>query len=380
MLHNAHDKMRRITKVQIWQQNVRKLLIATLALLNGLKDEYDMVCIQEPHFDFRGITRATGVWTVVYLSNHAETQEGVVTRSLILIHCRISSNAWTQIEVASKDITVIRLEGPEGYLNIYNVYNDCTHSRSIQILKMHFECRDRRVRRQASRSEEQRRAIGGDIWLGEFNRHHPMWDDDSNVGLFTRANLDAAEGLIELVASWGMEMTLPKGIPTIKNTQGNYTRPDNVFCSVEIEGWITQCTTSPGETPPKADHFPIHTTVDFSMKKSEHVQGFNYRVVEWDAFLVELAKNLEKIPQPRRIDDEPQFHKALQDLTKVIRDTIKKVVPRHKQSPHSKRWWTKELDLTRSRARRAGEKAHKYRNHLRHPCHKEARRARNDYS
>jgi len=131
------EETRRITKVRICQQNVQKSLIATLALLNGLKDEYHLVCIQEPHFDFRGITRVTGVWMVVYPTNHAESQEGEVTRSLILIHCRISSNAWTQVEVASKDITAIHLEGSQGYLNIYN---DCTHSQMIQTLKTHIEC------------------------------------------------------------------------------------------------------------------------------------------------------------------------------------------------------------------------------------------------
>ena len=131
------EENRGFTKVRIWQQNVRKSLVATHALLNGLKDEYDLVCIQEPHFDFRGITRATGVWTVVYPSNHAEGQEGV-TRSLILIHSRFSSGAWTQIEVASRDVTAIRLEGPGGRLDIYNIYNDCTHSQTIQALKAHF--------------------------------------------------------------------------------------------------------------------------------------------------------------------------------------------------------------------------------------------------
>ena len=121
------DETRGIVRVRIWQQNFWKSLIAMHALLNGLKDEYDMVCIQEPHFDFRGITRVTGVWTVIYLSIHAEEQEGEVTRSLILIHRRISSDAWQQIEVESKDVTAIQLEGLNGWLNIYNVYNDCTH-------------------------------------------------------------------------------------------------------------------------------------------------------------------------------------------------------------------------------------------------------------
>jgi len=146
MSHNMPEGNEEITKVWIWQQNVRKLLVATLTLLNGLRDEYDLVCIQEPHFDFRGITRATGVWMAVYPSNHMVEQEGSTTRSLILIHCRISTAAWMQIEVASKDITAIQLEGPGGKLNIYNIYNDCTHSRTIDTLKTHFERRGRRMR------------------------------------------------------------------------------------------------------------------------------------------------------------------------------------------------------------------------------------------
>ena len=89
MLHNMPEGNREITKMWILQQNVQKSLVATLVLLNGLKDEYDLVCIQEPHFDFRGITRAMGIWTVVYPSNHVTEQEEGTTRSLMLIHCRI---------------------------------------------------------------------------------------------------------------------------------------------------------------------------------------------------------------------------------------------------------------------------------------------------
>jgi len=116
------------------------------------------------------------------------------------------------------------------------------------------------------------------------------------------------------------------------------------------------------------------------MKKSECSQGFNYRAVEWGTFLTELIKNLEKIPEPRQIDDEDQFHKALHDLTKAIHDTIEKNVPKHKPSPHSKRWWTKELNSARSLAKRTGERVYRYRNHPTHPVHKDARRARNNYS
>jgi len=54
----------------------------------------------------------------------------------------------------------------------------------------------------------------GNIWLGNFNRHHPMWEDEENERLFTHQNLDSASTLIDLLADHDMQMTLPHGIPT----------------------------------------------------------------------------------------------------------------------------------------------------------------------
>lgn len=99
---------------------------------------------------------------------------------------------------------------------------------------------------------------------------------------------------------------------------------------------LTQCTMSLGETPPKADHFPIHTTIGFSMKGSACSYSFNYRAIEWDIFITDLIKNLKKIPEPQQIDNEDQFHNALSGLTKAIRDAIEKVILKCKPLPHSK--------------------------------------------
>jgi hypothetical protein len=95
-----------------------------------------------------------------------------------------------------------------------------------------------------------------------------MWDKERNGHLFTAANLNAAEELIELIANNHLEMVLPKNIPTLINSAGNYTRPDNVFISQAIAHWIVNCNTSPEDTPPKADHFPILTTLDLSIPEA----------------------------------------------------------------------------------------------------------------
>ncbi|KAG2341737.1 hypothetical protein BDR05DRAFT_838351, partial [Suillus weaverae] len=70
------------------------------------------------------------------------------------------------------------------------------------------------------------------IWLGDFNRHHPMWEMTTNNHLFTAVNSNAADVLIELLTTYNLVQALPLFIATLKasNTK-NHTRPDNVFCS-----------------------------------------------------------------------------------------------------------------------------------------------------
>ena len=71
------------------------------------------------------------------------------------------------------------------------------------------------------------------LWCGNFNRHHPLWDEEQNHHLFTAAALWAADWLLEKVLAHGVLMILPKGTPTLEaKVTKNWTRPDNVFCSV----------------------------------------------------------------------------------------------------------------------------------------------------
>src|SRR5271168_794337 len=88
-----------LTNIRIWQQNTRRSLEAQLALLNSLRNDFNIICIQEPHFDFQNLSRATRVWNSIYPTTPADnaTRPQVLT----LIHERISTNCWTQIAVNS---------------------------------------------------------------------------------------------------------------------------------------------------------------------------------------------------------------------------------------------------------------------------------------
>src|ERR1700678_2706869 len=76
-----------LTDIKIRQQNTRRSLDTQLALLNSLENNFDIVCIQEPHFDFLNISRATRVWHTVYPSTPLNNK--VCPRALTLIHERI---------------------------------------------------------------------------------------------------------------------------------------------------------------------------------------------------------------------------------------------------------------------------------------------------
>ena len=123
----------------------------------------------------------------------------------------------------------IKVVGEGEEITVYNIYNDCTHSATLTKLQNHLE-----TRAQVNLNPTPGNRTIGDIWLGDFNRHHPMWEDEENDRLFTHQNLNDASVLIDLLADHDMHMVLPHGIPTIRNAAGNLTRPDNVFASSHL--------------------------------------------------------------------------------------------------------------------------------------------------
>ena len=141
-----------------------------MATLHSVEDKYHVICIQEPHFDFQSLSRATGIWISVYPSGFSRTAEGPAPRALTLIHTRISTNCWVQIPVDLLDAVAIQFTSERGVLNVYNIYNDCSHSDTIKTLGRHMA---NRTGVRATPGDEGKDT--GDIWLGDFNRHNPWW-------------------------------------------------------------------------------------------------------------------------------------------------------------------------------------------------------------
>ena len=196
------------TTVNVWQQNLNKSDVAQQDLINSIDPNmymYDIIAIQEPYIDFLGNTQANQRWYPLLPTAHRNDPKK--TRVVTLINKRLLTSSWQQNKVDSQDIVLVTISTSVGRITILNIYNDGAHSRSMDTIQQTL-ADDASHARSIDPSKM--------IWLGNFNRHHPLWDEERNAHLFTANNLDAAQTLLDLLADHNMIMALPKDIP-VKN-------------------------------------------------------------------------------------------------------------------------------------------------------------------
>jgi hypothetical protein len=355
----------------IRQQNVNKFLLSQLDLLESLKrDEYDICVIQEPYIDFNGKSRANRQWITLYPSTHQEHPDS--TRSVTLINTNLSTDAWKQIKFQHPDITAFEIQGPFGTLRIINIYNDCNNNSALTHVSNFM--RDRENQLQAA-------APIHTIWLGDFNRHHPLWDEERNAHLFTRGNLELTQPLLNMLGRHNMKMALPPFTPTLcAHNSGNFTRVDNVFCTESIMDAIIKCDTDEATRPVKTDHFPIITQIDIHAPKATWTPRRNFRLADWPELIKTLNENLANIPVPTEIHDINTFNQKLEALNGAIQSAIEKHVKLTTPSPYSKRWWSSELAKEKKLMQQLGKQSKYHREHEHHPAHERYRKQRNKYS
>jgi endonuclease/exonuclease/phosphatase family metal-dependent hydrolase len=158
------------------------------------------------------------------------------------------------VEFPSGDVTAVQLNGDKGKILLFNVYNDCDVNDTIQKL----EAFNQATNCQTSSADANINNSETTIWLGDFNRHHPHWDDPNDTRLFTRSVLDNAEILISTVAGAGLELALPPGIPThLHNDTKCWTRLDQVFILEEALEMVISCEALEDTPVINTDHLPI---------------------------------------------------------------------------------------------------------------------------
>ncbi|PIL24452.1 transcription factor [Ganoderma sinense ZZ0214-1] len=353
-------------------QNVNRSINAQYDLLHSADPrDYDILAIQEPYIDHLRLTRASSRWTVVYPDGHLDSD--LPCRSVLLVNTAISSNVWRPLKVPSPDVTAISLTVGERQLHVFNLYVDGEHDQTL-----HATARATQKLAGEQAARECNKLL---IWLGDFNRHNPAWDEARNHHLFTQRALDRSQVLLHYLADFSLEMALPAGIPTLEalNTR-NLTRPDNVFCSSDLTDLVSRCGTAPHLRPTKTDHFPVLTTLNIPLDPARPTRRRNFREVDWDGFNAALRAHLDAHPIAASIRSTADFDAYLQRLNDAITAAVDQEVPFTNPTPFSRRWWSKDLTIMRKQKQRAGRSAFKYRQDPGHPAHEEYRLIRNQYA
>ena len=192
----------------------------------------------------------------------------------------------------------------------------------------------RHIREQRTVTAERTNAYGT-IWLGDFNRHHPLWDEPCNAHLFTRTNLEAAQTLVDLTVDMDLTMALPKHLLTLHAfATKNLTRTDNVFMSSKLTENLISCMTKPAEQPARANHFPIDTELNLKTIPATITTRRNICEVDWKEFDTSLQENLNMSGCATNPKSEREFYQKLEEDTVAIQETIELHVPLSKPSPY----------------------------------------------
>jgi Endonuclease-reverse transcriptase len=137
------------------------------------------------------------------------------------------------------------------------------------------------------------------MWLGDFNCHHPLWDEACNAHLFTTQNLNLTQLLLNMLGCHNMKMVLPLQIPTLQShSMGNHTRVDNIFCTENLADVIIKCNTEDVARPVKTDHYPIVMQINIYAPKTAWEPRHNFRKADWPELVKTLKTNLVNISPP----------------------------------------------------------------------------------
>ena len=292
--------------------------------------------------------------------------------SIIWVNRSLDTSMWTALDIPNNnDISAIQINNTSGVFSIFNIYNDCTHSRNKTALNNYITNNCNKIL--ASPNHKM-------IWAGNFNRHHPLWDNDNDLHLFTQPALTKANKLIDLLASYDMHMALQKGPPMLKHmVTKQYSRPDNVFVTNSLTELIIICKVVLALQPSSTDHFLIITNIQLAQQLAMFPPFFNFKDLDWTVFRTKLCSKLNGSPIPPQITHTGQIKESLDYLTKSIQLTITETATIIKPRPDAKQWWNSKLTTLQKKLNKLRSISYKFRAIINHPSHSKLKCDSNSY-
>ncbi|KAJ6467338.1 hypothetical protein C8R45DRAFT_838566 [Mycena sanguinolenta] len=148
-------------------------------------------------------------------------------------------------------------------------------------------------------------------------------------------------------------MALPKDIPTLQaKGNGNYTHPDNVFCSSPRLSSFVSCDTAPALRPVKTDHLSVVYELDVQPPLIDFTPQPMWRKTDWDKFRGALVLALVDVPVNAAYETRGSVDGAIAAVHDAIQRCVDEHVPPSRPSPHQKRWWTPLLTQLKHESQR----------------------------
>ena len=319
-------------QLRILQNNLHKSQPLTQSILNhpDMK-QYAILLLQEQYWlKNKKSSPIHPSWTLF----EPMTQENEKPRTAIYINNNLLTAARiTPLNVPLTDVTAVEIITANlRPMLIINVYKLCDRN-IIPVLHEYLQ------RRLATQN------YSNIIVAGDFNLHHPMW----NPVTYTRHD-EEADTLVEMMADLELNLLIPAGMATYPNPDAK-TAIGLVWGNTEAMNCKIKCRIA-ALNDHCSDHFPIETIISAQTDTPQTLLAYNYAKTNWQELNVKLESYWSEL-QPAisdKITSKTQIDTYAKQLVDAITKAVQETTPQKRPSPHSKRWWTKQLTNRRKEA------------------------------
>jgi exonuclease III len=312
----------RVHPLKILQYNVRKEKRGVLVPLLEDKEvqDIDILAIQEPWYNDRTQTS----YSIASNKFHLLHRGGAGVRTCFYVNKRMKRENW-EVEYLSDDHCSLQVKcGLETPVWIHNVYNPSPPSTSstdippaIPLLREAMAC------------------PGEHIIVGDFNLHHPYWNNKGRLTYHT-----AADYLLDALAKEQMELTLPKDSVTWRG-RGYESTIDLVFMSPGAYNAMVRCGTRE-DLQVGSDHIPILTEMEWTWEEREITPRRAWKKTREEKTKEEIRKGARALGYALGFPDintEQQANAYLDKMRNGFQEIIEETVPWAKLSEHSRPFW-----------------------------------------
>lgn len=258
-------------------------------------------------------------------------------RTAIWVNARCKA---TQIPAACSDTTAVLIDTGETHLLLvasYEPRDGVDKAGKEQAMRARIQSITE-VRRKA---DEEVRGTIDFLICADWNRYHPLWGGPEVLQRSERAK--EGEQIVSFMHQNGLRSLLAAGTPTWEHaTQDQRSTIDLILGSEGIQDRLITCGIH--EIDHGSDHKAIVTKMRSAQTDSPRRKGKRlYRDADWDRIRTYLENTLAKADHTASLTNAEELEDETQYTTTTITQALEELVPRARESPYNKRWWTREL-------------------------------------